>query len=139
MNLDVNRKEKALLLPLGHGIWLSIEWFTESDSIVNFAEVWSCLGLQEMGQVLAPIIKTFYDIMKCVSTNQIAVSELVSSMASFHKLFKLCWSDEFLQTFERYQTLLHFLYFSSLWSSFRPTKPLWETLLYRFDLEKKIL
>ena len=55
-----------------------------------------------MGHVLAPIIKNFYEVMKCVSTNQSGATELVSSMTSFHKLFNLCWSDEFLQTFERY-------------------------------------
>ncbi|XP_068688097.1 alsin-like isoform X2 [Montipora foliosa] len=66
------------------------------------SEVWICLSLQQMGHVLAPIIKNFYEVMKCVSTNQSGATELVSSMTSFHKLFNLCWSDEFLQTFERY-------------------------------------
>lgn len=65
-------------------------------------EVWSCLALQEMGQVLAPIIQSFYGIMKCVSTSLMAVTQLVESMKSFHELFQLCWSDEFLQAFERY-------------------------------------
>ena len=65
-------------------------------------EVWSCLALQEVGQVLAPIIQSFYGIMKCVSTSLMAVTQLVESMKSFHELFQLCWSDEFLQAFERY-------------------------------------
>ena len=65
-------------------------------------EVWSCLALQEVGQVLAPIIQSFYGIMKCVSTSLVAVTQLVESMKSFHELFQLCWSDEFLQAFERY-------------------------------------
>ena len=64
--------------------------------------MWSFLALQELGQVLAPIIKNFYEVMNCVSTSQTAVTQLVTSMKSFHELFKLCWSDEFLQTFERY-------------------------------------
>ena len=67
-----------------------------------FAEVWSVLALQEIGQVLAPIIKSFYDITKCVSSNQKAATQIVSSMKSFHELFKNCWSDAFLQAFERY-------------------------------------
>ena len=67
-----------------------------------FAEVWSVLALQEIGQVLAPIIKSFYDITKCVSSNQKAATQIVSSMKSFHELFKHCWSDAFLQAFERY-------------------------------------
>lgn len=66
------------------------------------SEVWSCLALQEMGQVLGPIITSFYDVMKCVSTSQTAATQLVASMKSFHELFNLCWSDEFLQVFERY-------------------------------------
>ena len=66
------------------------------------AEVWSCLALQEMGQVLGPIITSFYDVMKCVSTSQTAATQLVASMKSFHELFNLCWSDEFLHVFERY-------------------------------------
>ena len=65
-------------------------------------EVWSCLALQEMGQVLAPIIQAFYGIMKCVSTSRTAVTQVVVSMKSFQELFQLCWSDEFLQAFERY-------------------------------------
>ena len=79
--------------------------YSSSYCCFIIVEVWSCLVLQEIGQVLAPIIKNFYDVMKCVSTNQIAVTQLVESMKSCHELFKLhaqCWSDEFLQTFERY-------------------------------------
>lgn len=52
--------------------------------------------------MLAPIIESFYGIMKCVSTSLVAVIQLVESMKSFHELFQLCWSDEFLQVFERY-------------------------------------
>ena len=70
-----------------------------------FVEVWSCLALQEVGQVLAPIIQSFYGIMKCVSTSLVAVTQLVESMKSFHELFQLCWSDEFLQAFERYKVM----------------------------------
>ena len=87
---------------------LAIKWVlcNGTATIVYFCflivEVWSCLALQEMGQVLAPIIKNFYNVMKCASTNQAAASQLVSSMKSFHELFKLCWSDEFIQTFDRY-------------------------------------
>lgn len=72
--------------------------------IVIYIEVWSCLALQEMGQVLAPVIQSFYGIMKCVSTSLTAVTQLVVAMKSFHELFELCWSDEFLQAFERYVT-----------------------------------
>ena len=59
-----------------------------------------------MGQVLAPIIQSFYGIMKCVSTSLVAVTQLVESMKSFSELFQLCWSDEFLQAFERYKIIL---------------------------------
>lgn len=90
------------MLYVHHGCYLQFTVITVNCCFI-VAEVWSCLALQEIGQVLAPIIKNFYDIMKCVSTNQIAVTQLVESMKSFHELFKLCWSDEFLQTFERYK------------------------------------
>ena len=56
--------------------------------------------------MLAPIIQSFYGIMKCVSTTLVAVTQLVESMKSFNELFQLCWSDEFLQAFERYKIML---------------------------------
>ena len=55
--------------------------------------------------MLAPIIQSFYGIMKCVSTSLVAVTQLVESMKSFYELFELCWSDEFLQAFERYKVV----------------------------------
>ena len=93
----------VLYLPLGYcTCLLPVSISSCCFTWLYFAEVWICLSLQQMGHVLAPIIKNFYEVMKCVSTNQSGATELVSSMTSFHKLFNLCWSDEFLQTFERY-------------------------------------
>jgi hypothetical protein len=56
---------------------------------------------QEGGSVLVPVIQGYLQIMKCVASSMVSVTEVVQADASMDDLFDTCLSEEFVMAFER--------------------------------------
>ncbi|XP_048580362.1 alsin [Nematostella vectensis] len=69
------------------------------------SDVWPLLLQEESGQVLMMTIKAFHQIMRCVSTNLVTVTKMVSDMLPFDGLYAGCLGKDFMAVFESYSEI----------------------------------
>lgn len=65
------------------------------------AELWSIMVPQESGLVLVPVVQGYLQLMKCVSSSMVSVTQVIQDVESMNKLFDTCLSEEFITAFER--------------------------------------
>ena len=56
---------------------------------------------QDDGQVFTAVVKNFYHVMECVSSNLVVVTETAQNLGSCQQLFDFCLSESFFNVFER--------------------------------------